>query len=143
MALLGYSVVRFSQEPLLVARLVAYLPLRNSMLSVTPGGRSALVCRAPPISPAPILKGSARSPTLCFSGLWGRVKAYTFHLVTRAYLPAQLSPSGHYTSKRLTRPYLGELPADAALSQLATLPGFPGLTGIHRIDRMSKFALQN
>jgi len=31
------------QEPWFVARLVTYLPLRNSMLSLTPGGRSALV----------------------------------------------------------------------------------------------------
>jgi len=32
------------------------------------------------------------------------------------------------TSERLTRPYSGELPANAVLSQLAPLPGYPGLT---------------
>ncbi len=47
------------------------------------------------------------------------------HLVTLTYLSVRLTPSGHYTSERLTRPYSGELPASAVLSQLTALPGYP------------------
>ena len=61
-----------------------------------------------------------------FSGLWFRFRAYTLHLVILAYLPFQLTPSGHYTSERLTKPYSGELPAFAALSQLANIARLPG-----------------
>ncbi|MCZ6498024.1 MAG: hypothetical protein O6765_04795, partial [Gammaproteobacteria bacterium] len=51
--ILGYLHCTFRQEPLFVARLVAYLPLCSSMLSVTPGEQLALVCNAPPAWPAP------------------------------------------------------------------------------------------
>jgi hypothetical protein len=49
MPILGYLHCAFPQEPLIVARLVAYLPLYNSMLSETPGGRLALVFSVPPV----------------------------------------------------------------------------------------------
>ena len=53
MPILGYLHCAFPQGPLIVARLVAYLPLYNSMLSETPGGRFALVFSVLPVSPAP------------------------------------------------------------------------------------------
>ncbi len=95
------------------------------MLSSTPGGQSALVYNVPPTWPAPCLKGSALTQNQVFSELWFRFRAFTLHLATRAYLTRQLSPSGHYTSERLTTPYSGELPAYAALSQLANIARLP------------------
>ena len=52
-------------------------------------------------------------------------RAYTLHLVALAYLPFRLLPSVHYTSERLTKPYSGELPDTAALSQFATIARLP------------------
>ena len=101
----------FPQEPLIVARLVAYLPLYNSMLSETPGGRLALAFNVPPVLPAPLETRSAHTQDSPFSGLRFRFRAYTLHLVILAYLPFRLAPSGHYVSERLTKPYSGELPA--------------------------------
>ncbi len=117
--------LRFSQEPLVAARLVTCMPLCSSMLSATPGGRLVLVPSVPSAWPAPSLKGSAHTQNLSFSELWFRFRAYTLHLATLAYLPFQLSPSGHYASERLTRPYSGELPAVAALSQLTNIARLP------------------
>jgi hypothetical protein len=71
-------------------------------------------------------------PKYVFSGRWFRFRAYTLHLVALAYLPFRLSPSGHYTSERLTRPYSGELPASAALSQLAHIARLPSHSLIFR-----------
>ena len=136
--ILGYLDCPFPQEPLIVARLVAYLPLYNSMLSETPGGRLALVFSVPPVSPAPLGTGSAHTQHSPFSGLWFRFRAYTLHLVTLAYLPLQLPPSGHYTSERLTTPYSGKLPAFAALSQLANIARLPG----HPVLRESALSTQ-
>ena len=116
--------LRFSQEPF-IARLVTCMPLCNSMLSATPGGRSALVFSAPPAWPAPGLKGSAHTQNLSFSELWFRFRAYTLHLAALVYLPFRLLPSGHYASERLTRPYSGELTALAALSQLTNIARLP------------------
>ena len=95
------------------------------MLSETPGRRLVLVFGVPPAWPAPDLKGSAPTQNSCFSGLWFRFRAYTLHLVSLASLSVRLSPSSHYTSERLTRPYSGELPACAALSQLANIARLP------------------
>ncbi len=50
--------------------------------------------------------------------------------VRRRRLPFRLSPSGPFASERLTKPYSGELPASAALSQpahIARLPNPPTL----------------
>ncbi len=95
------------------------------MLSATPGGQLALVCIVPPAWPAPCLRGSAHTQNKRFSGLRFRFRAYTLHLAALACLPFRLSPSSHYTSERLTRPYSGELPASAALSQLANIARLP------------------
>ena len=54
-----------------------------------------------------------------------QIQGYTLHLVTLASLSVGLAPFGHYTSERLTRPYSGELPACAALSQLANIARLP------------------
>ena len=64
-------------------------------------------------------------PKLRFSELRFRFRASTLHLVVRTFLTFQLTPSGHYVSERLTKPYSGELPAFAALSQLANIARFP------------------
>ncbi len=66
-------------------------------------------------------------PKSSFSGLRFRFRAYTLHLAALACLPFRLSPSSHDTSERLTRPYSGELPASAALSQLANIARLPRL----------------
>jgi len=60
-----------------------------------------------------------------------RIQGYTLHLVSRVYLTGRLVPSGRYTSERLTRPYSGELPACAALSQRATIPRSPKSCILH------------
>ena len=116
--------LRFSQEPF-VTRLVTCMPLCNSMLSETPGGQLALVFSAPPAWPAPRLTGSALTQNPGFSELRFRFRAYTLHLAALACLPFQLLPSSHHASERLTRPYSGELPALAALSQLANIARLP------------------
>jgi len=54
-----------------------------------------------------------------------QIQGYTLHLVTLASLSVGLAPFGHYTSERLTGPYSGELPACAALSQLANMARLP------------------
>jgi hypothetical protein len=123
--ILGYLHCAFPQEPLIVARLVVCLPLRNSMLSVTPGGRSALVHSAPSASPAPPMIGSALSQNSSLLGAMCQIQSITLHLVTLVYLPVRLAPFGHYTSERLTKPYSGELPACAVLSQLANIARLP------------------
>ena len=64
-------------------------------------------------------------PKLRFSELRFRFRASTLHLVVRTFLTFQLTPSGHYVSEWLTKPYSGELPAFAALSQLANIARFP------------------
>ncbi len=69
----------------------------------------ALVFCVPPVLPAPLGTGSAHTQNSPFSELRFRFRAYTLHLVTLAYLPLQLAPSGHYTSERLTTPYSGKL----------------------------------
>jgi hypothetical protein len=90
----------FPQEPLIVARLVARLPLYRSMLSETPGGRSALVTHAPPTWPTPDLKGSALTQTTCFSGLRCRFRAslftsrYALIFPSSLRLPVITLPSG-------------------------------------------------
>ena len=126
--ILRYLDCPFPQEPLIVARLVAYLPLYNSMLSETPGGRLALVFCVPPVLPAPHWTGSAHTQNSPFSGLRFRFRAYTLHLVTPAYLPFRLAPSGHYTSERLTRPYSGKLlrfHGSFTVGNIARLPPSP------------------
>jgi len=60
-----------------------------------------------------------------FSELRFRFRAYTLHLVVHTSLTFQLTPSDHYVSERLTTPYSGELPAFAALSQLAPIARLP------------------
>ena len=60
------------------------------------------------------------------------IQGYTLHLVTLASLSVGLSPFGHYTSERLTRPYSGELPACAALSQLANIARLPACFVVSR-----------
>ena len=72
--------------------------------------------------------GIGSHPKYQLLGALCQIQGYTLHLVSRASLPIRLTPSGHYASERLTRPYSGELPANAVLSQLAPLPGYPGLT---------------
>ena len=67
-------------------------------------------------------------PKFAVLGAMCQIQGYTLHLVTRAYLPFRLTPSGQSTSERLTRPYSGELPAYAVLSQLTAVPGYPIFT---------------
>jgi hypothetical protein len=127
----GTWIAHFPKKPLIVARLVAYLPLYNSMLSETPGGRLALVFCVPPVLPAPPGTGSAHTQNSPFSELRFRFRAYTLHLVTLAYLPVQLAPSGHYTSERLTRPYSGKLlrfHGSFTVGNIARFPPGPVLT---------------
>jgi len=95
------------------------------MLSATPGGRLALVFSAPSVSPAPDEMGSAHSLNSRFLGAMCQIQSCTLHLVSHAYLPVRLAPSGHYTSERLTKPYSGELPACAVPSQLANIARLP------------------
>ena len=130
MVILGYLHYALPQEPLVAARLVTCMPLCSSMLSATPGGRLVLVPSVPSAWPAPSLKGSAHTQNLSFSELRFRFRAYTLHLAALAYLPFKLLPSGHYASERLTRPYSGELPAVAALSQLTNIARLPKLTEV-------------
>ena len=54
-----------------------------------------------------------------------QIQGYTLHLVTLVYLSFWLAPFGHYTSEQLTKLYSGELPACAALSQLANIARLP------------------
>jgi hypothetical protein len=85
------------------------------------------------------LVGCSHTQNLSFSELRFRFRAYTLHLAALAYLPFQLSPSGHYASERLTRPYSGELPASAALSQLANIARLPAhhlSFGLHPCARL-------
>ena len=67
------------------------------------------------------------------SGLRVRFSAYTLHLVALASLPFRLTPSGHDASERLTRPYSGELPASAALSQRTHIARLPSHSAMFRL----------
>jgi hypothetical protein len=75
-------------------------------------------------------------PKLRFSELRFRFRASTLHLVVRTFLTFQLTPSGHYVSERLTKPYSGELPAFAALSQLTNIARFPSQFVMFRLPRL-------
>ncbi len=81
---------------------LAPLPVASSGITTCPNQTidTAGLVRAPPS-----LTCRNRSLVGCSS---------TLHLATLAFLPDQLSPAGHYTSERLTKPYSGELPASAS-----------------------------
>jgi hypothetical protein len=69
--------------------------------------------------------GLGSLPKFTFLGAMCQIQSDTLHLVSHAYLPVRLAPSGHYTSERLTKPYSGELPACAVPSQLANIARLP------------------
>ena len=70
-------------------------------------------------------EGIGSHPKSMFLGATFQIQGNTLHLVSLAYPTAGLWPSGRYTSERLTRPYSGELPAGAVLSQRATIARSP------------------
>jgi len=70
-------------------------------------------------------EGIGSLPKYSLLGARFQIQGNTLHLVSLAYPTVGLSPSGRYTSERLTRPYSGELPAGAVLSQRATIARSP------------------
>jgi len=112
------------QGPLLVARLVRCRRC-DTRCRLRPRGdgwcsskRTARMACARP-------EGIGSLPKYSLLGARFQIQGNTLHLVSLVVLTVGLAPSGRHTSERLTRPYSGELPAGAVLSQRATIARSP------------------
>ena len=80
---------------------------------------------APPVLPAPTLKGSARPQNNVVLGATCQIQGSSPSPRHTHDLLYDITSFRRYTSERLTRPYSGELPARAVLSQQATIARLP------------------